>query len=358
MIPTTLTLARSLPDTTTEQGRRAEGNRVRDGRDPARHGRHRLHRDVPVPPPVGGGRDGARDLAARGAPGTPRWTAPSSLRSTNSLIAERLLGLTAVKRLQPLYVLAHSLALRGMNYGCDDPRRNGETRLIDAIGRTARGMHEPMTVFDVGANVGNYAEQVVNRMGANVRLHCLEPSPAAFARLEARFHGQPLVRPVNVGLGRDDVLVDLHEDAPASELASVYHRRHSAASPTRRDQVQLRRLDHFCAERDIPRIGFLKLDVEGSEYDALIGGNEMLSSDRIDIIQFEFGGTAPDARVYFRDFWELLAPRYAVYRLLSRGLWPITTYRETHEVFTYGNFVCCNRKTVSVRSGYAHSDGS
>jgi hypothetical protein len=58
------------------------------------------------------------------------------------------------------------------------------------------------------------------------------------------------------------------------------------------------------------------------------GAGELLDGSRIRAIQFEFGGTAMDSRVFLRDFFHLLSPQYALHRLLPNGLWPMPTCRE------------------------------
>jgi hypothetical protein len=47
----------------------------------------------------------------------------------------------------------------------------------------------------------------------------------------------------------------------------------------------------------------MKIDVEGHEYDVLLGAQQSIQSGRINAIAFEFGGTDVDTRVFFQDFW-------------------------------------------------------
>ena len=54
-------------------------------------------------------------------------------------------------------------------------------------------------------------------------------------------------------------------------------------------QIQTDTLDNFCKIKKIKKIDILKIDVEGAEYDVLIGGKKILNNTKI--IQLEILGT-------------------------------------------------------------------
>jgi hypothetical protein len=106
------------------------------------------------------------------------------------------------------------------------------------------------------------------------------------------------------------------------------------------EQVRITTVDDFCQSNGIDRIHLLKLDVEGYELKVLEGASRLLAARAIDFIQFEFGGCNIDSRTYFRDFFDMLAPQYSVYRVVKDGLKEIISYSETLEVFTTTNYLC------------------
>lgn len=65
----------------------------------------------------------------------------------------------------------------------------------------------------------------------------------------------------------------------------------------------------------------------------------MLEEQRIQFIQFEFGGTNVESRTYFRDFWYLLSPDYILHRIVGNGLCRIDAYSEFLEIFVTANFL-------------------
>ena len=90
----------------------------------------------------------------------------------------------------------------------------------------------------------------------------------------------------------------------------------------------------------------LKVDVEGHELAVLRGAQGTLARDCIALVQFEVGPTTLAAGNSFWQFWELLSPRYRLYRILPDGLAPIDRYREQDEVFLTTNYLAVLRQQV------------
>lgn len=242
----------------------------------------------------------------------------------------------------------HAESLRGMNYGAaaDKVETSGERWLLGWVRdrwQSKRTAFPTCTVFDVGANVGDWTEAAVKTIGAVARVKAFEPGPA-YAALAARFPSHGQVQCVNVGLS-DECATSrpLFTPASGSEMASLTQRRldHLGIRFDERDWIATVRLDDVCLET--PAIDLLKLDVEGHEFAVLRGASRMLAEGRIDVIQFEGGGTWLDARITFRDFWELLSPRFDLFRLCRNGLAPIPRYSEALEVYTTANYVAVRR---------------
>jgi hypothetical protein len=80
----------------------------------------------------------------------------------------------------------------------------------------------------------------------------------------------------------------------------------------------------------------MKIDVEGYELRVLQGATETLKD--IQVLQFEFGGTALDARIFFKDFWNLLNRDFSLLRLTPTALVEVKRYSELDEVFQFTNY--------------------
>ncbi len=247
-----------------------------------------------------------------------------------------VLDLTARKKsFQGFYSKLYHLGLYGMNYGVSgDINSNGEMHLLRTL--RARITQKNPVLFDVGANVGEYALLLGATFGPGARIYAFEPSTPTWEVLRKNL-AHTTIQAVNVGLSNATEEVKLYRSQELSSMASVYPRQLGDTTVKAYEMISLTTLDEFCAKEGIAFIDFLKVDVEGHELKVLEGATRMLSERAIRFIQFEFGGTNIDSKVFLRDFLNTLSPNYRVYRLVTDGLHPIA-YSETMEIFTYTNY--------------------
>jgi len=91
--------------------------------------------------------------------------------------------------LQRIYRRLHRFALQRMNYGQWDPSTSGERFALRYI--VARCPAAEPIVFDVGANIGQYAAEI-SAVAPHARIYCFEPAAAAFAKLAESLRGTPV----------------------------------------------------------------------------------------------------------------------------------------------------------------------
>lgn len=116
-------------------------------------------------------------------------------------------------------------------------------------------------VVDVGAYRGDGVASFRRLYGCEV--WAFEPNPNAFSLLEERFAGQPEVHPVPWALGARDATLDLAFDGPGSSLFGGTHQ-DWATQP-----VTVRAAAPAFAELGIDRIDFMKVNIEGAEFELL-----------------------------------------------------------------------------------------
>lgn len=246
------------------------------------------------------------------------------------------------KKYQKFFEALNLFALRGMNIGGGrNPQISGEKTALQYVHRRLSGI-SPITIFDVGANLGQsfLAEREV--FGSNAEIYSFEPSLRTFTLLEENVKStRDKVRLYNFGFGNKNEKITLYSNKEGSGLASVYQRKldHFNVVMDKKEIVELRTLDSFCREQKIHRIHFLKLDVEGNEIKVLEGAKQLLGAGLIDFIQFEFGGCNIDSRTYFQDFFYLLKDQFKIYRIVRDGLFEITQYKEMYEAFATTNYL-------------------
>jgi FkbM family methyltransferase len=230
-----------------------------------------------------------------------------------------------------------------MNCGSGEVAVSGEVDFLRRV-RAEVGERDAV-IFDVGANNGQYAEQVLKVFPNRAEIHCFEPSPAARDRFSQAFPNRPGLRLHPFALGSSTGRQELHA-VEAGGSGSSLHPMEFPDSPSpydRAETIDVRTLDDVCEEFRISRIDLLKIDTEGHELFVLQGGRRMLGEERIPRIQFEFGPGNIASRTYFLDFYRLLTPRYRLFRLLRDGLRSVEPYRLHLENFVTANYVALSR---------------
>lgn len=209
---------------------------------------------------------------------------------------------------------------------------------------------EDLTIFDVGANQGQYASEASAHLagGREFAIHCFEPSKNTFRALVETHKAHPKITLNNFGLSDRKAQATLFMETEGSGLASLTKRRlgHFGIPHGRIEEaVELDTLTSYCAQRGIQRIHLLKIDVEGHELDVLSGARPMLENRKIDLVQFEFGGTNIDTRTYFQDFFYFFdSLQFELFRILpSRKLLRLPEYRELDEKFRTANYLAASK---------------
>ncbi|MBX3314252.1 MAG: FkbM family methyltransferase [Actinobacteria bacterium] len=137
-------------------------------------------------------------------------------------------------------------------------------------------------VVDVGAYRGDGAAQIHDLYGC--RVYAFEPNPAAFAAMEERFADVAEVVPVPYGLGGADATLSLELAGPGSSLHGLVDDDRSASAV----EVRVRDVTAALDELGLDRIDFLKVNIEGAEFDLFdrIIGAGLLPDVRYVLIQF------------------------------------------------------------------------
>jgi len=133
-------------------------------------------------------------------------------------------------------------------------------------------VHEGMTVIDVGANIGYLTLLFCRSVGPRGAVFAFEPEPSNFEELARSIvHNQiKWCTPVNFACGASEKEVGL-------SFGLNGHVQPDGAGPPNCHMVSL---DSFVAQRAIPKIDFVKIDVEGFEADVLLGMSKTIQRDR------------------------------------------------------------------------------
>lgn len=209
-----------------------------------------------------------------------------------------------------------------------------------------------ITVFDVGANIGNYSIKFF-KSNEQSRIFSFEPVYVTFDILREKTKGIKNITCENLGLGARNERMNIYnyKDRPSSTHASLYKEvisdLHDAKENYISFEIELRTLDEYCFNNGINTIDFLKIDTEGNEYSVLRGAENFLKERRIKAIQFEFGEMNIISKVFLKDFFSLLED-FNLYRLDTERLLPLFPYRSKNEIFAYQNLIAIRRDIDSL----------
>ena len=240
---------------------------------------------------------------------------------------------------QPFFERLHHLALVGMNYEEGFLIEiSGELDLLARIHAAHTGGN-PCVILDVGANVGHYTQAVLTTFGDRCYVHAFEPSARTAERFASNIGPEHRVSLYPQALADTAGVAKLYTDSEASPVATLSPDALGGAFGHDQvfEEVRTETLDGFCCDHRIDRIHLLKMDAEGFEFRILKGASGMLDAERIDGIQWEFAYNNVYSRVFFRDFYDLLSPRYNLFRLVKDGLYPLCS-AYPYEVFRTINY--------------------
>jgi len=141
-----------------------------------------------------------------------------------------------------------------------------------------RTLIEPgMTIADIGANVGFYAVQMGQWVGAGGRVLAFEPDPFTFDLLRQRTSA---ATPANIEV-RQFALGDAR--GTATLYCSAYNRADNRVGQRHDEpnveaiEIQVRTLDEVLAERGQTTVDAMKIDVQGLEANVLRGAKETIA---------------------------------------------------------------------------------
>ena len=189
-------------------------------------------------------------------------------------------------------------------------------------------------IFDVGANKGEWS-LLMSQLFPQAQLYLFEPQPRCrLAIVNKQLNNMELIPYAASSTVRK---AQIYTTPATSGIASLHPRQDTYFEQYDfvTMDIQTTTIDNVIRDRQLDRVDFLKMDIEGHELDALKGAEQSLKSKKIKALSFEFGSGNINSRTFFRDFWDLLHPlNYKIYRLLpSSRLMSIEEYYEDCEYF-------------------------
>jgi FkbM family methyltransferase len=134
-------------------------------------------------------------------------------------------------------------------------------------------------VADIGANAGVYTKELSSLVGPDGRVYAFEPILDTFEILQCVIQKVPLsnVASFNAALGSQSAECEMV--IPNLGFTGYYWAHLARSGDTgRREKVKVLTLDQLWKSNTIPRLDFIKCDVEGGELEVIRGGLELIRS--------------------------------------------------------------------------------
>lgn len=199
-------------------------------------------------------------------------------------------------------------------------------------------------VFDVGANQGEWSRKILD-VQPSVSLYAFEPVDSTFNTLKENM-ADTEANIYNIALSKRSGKKTFYHYNQSNQSArmSTFYRRNSVEENLNIQpvavQINTKSLSSFCKSHSIDKIDFLKIDTEGAELDVLKGATSLLQSNKIETIQFEYGGTYTDAGITLKEICTLLTQYgYIIFRILPDGLAYIHSWHDSLENYRYSNYL-------------------
>ena len=231
-------------------------------------------------------------------------------------------------------ILHAALRARGYN-NYRNNNESGESFFIENI----LSPTSPKLCIDIGANVGNYTVELLDKTSAKVV--SFEPLPNAFEALRdktQKYFDRVVVE--NKGVGSRDELLTIHYNPNELTHASFSEdvKKVSYVTNELEATVPVVTLDSYCLENQIFEIDFVKIDTEGFESEVFEGAKQVFHDIKPKFIQIEFNWHQMFRNTSLNFFAEQL-PDYDVYQLVPNGWIKRDPKHPLTNIYEFSNFV-------------------
>jgi FkbM family methyltransferase len=142
------------------------------------------------------------------------------------------------------------------------------------------------TVFDVGANVGQFCIHA-NEVFSNAIIHSFEPVSKTFELLRTNTNKFNNIKCHKLAFGSapGTEKIFLQDNSVFNSLSSSVNVQKKENQAT--EVIEIQTVDSFCEHNKIDRIDLLKVDTEGFDLNVLEGAISMLSSRKVKFVLIE-----------------------------------------------------------------------
>jgi len=208
---------------------------------------------------------------------------------------------------------------------------------LDDMYRLLKNKSKPL-IFDVGANIGQTIDKFLARFPES-EIYSFEPGPETFLKLSTN-HNLKNVHLENIAMGSTVGKKEFSQNTHPAMSSFLDIDRSGWGKIENKVMVDTMSVDHYCQLNGITRIDILKSDTQGFELEVLKGALQMMSSNNIHLVYFEF---------IFSDMYKDLPGFHEVYKLLSDNNFRLVKFYD----FNYQEGMLSWADVLFVNTAYA-----
>ena len=233
----------------------------------------------------------------------------------------------------------------------NDPKTNGETIVQSTVLKHLK-QNEKICIFDIGANIGLWTHSLFEhkQKKSSLFVHAFEPCSETFLTFTTNLHSWNLtdnVKPNKLALSSSISKRTFYSLGPNIGTNSLSPP--ADVTKCEIESVLTETIDSYCANNNISHIDLIKIDTEGHDMEVIYGGNNMLASRSIDILQFEYNQRWIHNRHFLRDAFELLLPLdFNIGKITPKGIEFYPDWDFELETFTEANFLAVKQSLKSI----------
>jgi FkbM family methyltransferase len=218
---------------------------------------------------------------------------------------------------------------------------NGEMAVLEKISKI-----NPSIIIDGGANAGDYS-LLVAQIIPGCKIYSFEPVESTYQKLLENKKEHYNIYPIKKGLYKENCSLEINL-FNADEHSSLYDIQGLPEKSSQKQIIELVRGDDFMNENNIDFIDFLKLDIEGAEYDALTGFENCIKNSKVKAIQFEYGYINITTKKLLIDFYNFFeANDYIVGKIFPKIV-EFRKYNFIYEDFIGPNFIAVKKTETKL----------
>jgi FkbM family methyltransferase len=233
----------------------------------------------------------------------------------------------------------------------NDPATNGETIVQSTVLENLK-QNERICIFDIGANIGSWTHSLFEHADktSSLIVHAFEPCTDTYSTLTTNLHSWNLSG--NIKSNKLALSSSVSKRPFYSLGSNIGTNSLSPPDDTLKyavESVQTETIDSYCLRNNISHIDLIKIDTEGHDMEVIYGGNNMLASGAIDVLQFEYNHRWINERHFLRDAFELLLPLgFIIGKITPKGIELYPDWDYELETFRESNYIAIKQSLRNI----------